>query len=163
MLFRSVDIDDDIFVAWNGERAVLSVINYNKPYKDDWADEVSIDSAMAVVDSTAAVVDSAYAEEPEKPFDYKEEIKYLKEDIQSLKENIKENNSEIAKIQKDIKYLEKHHEYPKEKKGATDTQYSENEAEAVAPPEKEEDMENEDYAVDSDRSEERRVGKECPV
>lgn len=148
--YSYVDIDDDIFVAWNGDRAILSVINYNKPYKDDWADEVVVDSAMAVVDSTAAVVDSAYAEEPEKPFDYKEEIKYLKEDIQSLKENIKENNSEIAKIQKDIKYLEKHHEYPKEKKGATDTQYSENEAEAVAPPEKDEDMENEDYTIDSD-------------
>ena len=110
--YSYVDIDDDIFVAWNGDRAVLSVINYNKPHKDDWADEVVVDSAMAVVDSAAAVVDSAYVEEPEKPFDYKEEIQYLKEDIQSLKENIKENNTEIAKIQKDIKYLEKHHEYP---------------------------------------------------
>lgn len=149
--YSYVDIDDDIFVAWNGDRAVLSVINYTKPYKDVWTDEVAVDSAMAVVDSSAVAVDTAYAEEPERPFDYKEEIKSLKYDIKSLKENIKDNNSEIAKIQKDIKYLEKHHAYPEEKEDATDTVYSEDEAVKGDPSaHDEEEMENEDDVVDTD-------------
>ncbi|MGH1518692.1 hypothetical protein [Chryseobacterium sp. JK1] len=115
--YSYVDIDDDIFVAWNGSRAVLSFVSYTKPYKDIWKDEAVADSAVAVaVDSVAVdAADSAYIEEPEKPFDYKDEIRNLKDDIKYLKESIKDNNLEIARIQKDIKYLQKHHQYPKEK------------------------------------------------
>lgn len=117
--YSYVDIDDDVFVAWNGNHAVLSLISYTKPYKDLWTDEAVADSTAVAVDSADAVaVDSAYVAEPEKPFDYKEEIKNLKEDIKYLKESIKENNLEIARIQKDIKYLQKHHQYPKEKEEA---------------------------------------------
>lgn len=113
--YSYVDIDDDIFVAWSGSRAVLSLISYTKPYKDLWADEAATvaDSVAVAVDSVS--VDSVYAEELEKPFDYKDEIKNLKEDIKYLRESIKDNNTEIARIQKDIKYLQKHHQYPKEK------------------------------------------------
>ncbi len=112
--YSYVDIDDDIFVAWNGSRAVLSLVSYTKPYKDFWQEEAAADSVAIVADSAVAV-DSVYAEEMERPFDYKEEIENLKEDIKYLKENIKENNREIERIQKDIKYLQKHHQYPKEK------------------------------------------------
>ncbi|RXM52216.1 MULTISPECIES: hypothetical protein [unclassified Chryseobacterium] len=117
--YSYVDIDDDIFVAWNGSRAVLSMISYTRPYKGDlWTEEAVTDStAVAVADSAVTAVD-VYADEPEKPFDYKEEIKNLKEDIKYLKESIKDNNKEIARIQKDIKYLQKHHKYPKEKESA---------------------------------------------
>ncbi|MCQ9635184.1 hypothetical protein MP477_09495 [Chryseobacterium sp. WG23] len=113
--YSYVDIDDDIFVAWNGSRAVLSLISYTKPYKDLWTDEAATvaDSVAVAVDSVS--VDSVYAEEQEKPFDYKDEVKNLKEDIKYLRESIKDNNTEIARIQKDIKYLQKHHQYPKEK------------------------------------------------
>lgn len=114
--YSYVDLDDDVFVAWNDKRAVLSLVSYTKPYKDLWAEEAMVDSAAVAVDSAAAVVDSAYAVEPERPFNYKEEIKDLKDQIKYLKESIKENNTEIARIQKDIKYLEKHHKYPEEKK-----------------------------------------------
>lgn len=115
--YSYVDIDDDIFVAWNGSRAVLSLVSYTKPYKDLWKEEAVADSVAIVADSAVAA-DSVYAEEMERPFDYKEEIENLKEDIKYLKENIKENNLEIARIQKDIKYLQKHHKYPKEKENA---------------------------------------------
>lgn len=114
--YSYVDIDDNIFVGWNGKRAVLSLISYEKPYKGNWMDDIATaDSAAMVVDSAAVAIDSAYVEE-EKPFDYKEEIQYLKDDIKYLKESIKDNNAEISKLQKDIKYLEKHHKYPEEKK-----------------------------------------------
>lgn len=117
--YSYVDIDDDIFVAWNGSRAVLSMISYTKPYKENlWAaDGVADSAAVAVADSAVIAPDAAdvYADEAEKPFDYKEEIKNLKEDIKYLKESIKDNNKEIARIQKDIKYLQKHHKYPQEK------------------------------------------------
>ncbi|WP_276967082.1 hypothetical protein [Chryseobacterium sp.] len=139
--YSYVDINDDIFVAWNGSRAVLSMISYTKPYKDLWAEEAVADStAVAVVDSAYAEPgDTVYTEEPEKPFDYKEEIKSLKEDIKYLKESIKDNNNEIARIQKDIKYLEKHHKYPADKETAEnsengeempDAEYDEEEAKA---------------------------------
>lgn len=137
--YSYVDINENAFVAWNDDHAILSFVNYNKPYKEtDWAEVAAIDSAATVIDSTAVVVedtaiataDSTYLE---KPFDYKEEIKYLKEDIQYLKQNIKNSNSEIAKLQKDIKYLEKNHQYPEEKI-ITDSVYSENEVEALPPP-----------------------------
>ncbi len=114
--YSYVDLDDDVFVAWNDKRAVLSLVSYTRPYKDLWTEEAVTDSAAIAVDSAAAAVDSAYAVEPERPFNYKEEIKDLKEQIKYLKESIKENNAEIARIQKDIKYLEKHHQYPEEKK-----------------------------------------------
>lgn len=141
--YSYVNLDDDIFVGWNENRAVLKMVNYNKPYKEKWNDETIADSATAVIDSVAtAVVDSAYVEEPEKAFDYKEEIKYLKDDIKYLKESIKENNAEIARIQKDIKYLEKHHEYPKEDKGTTDENYSDDSVETRPSPDPEEDMED---------------------
>ncbi|MCJ7934132.1 MAG: hypothetical protein MUW56_10970 [Chryseobacterium sp.] len=126
--YSYVDIDDDIFVAWNGGHAVLSMVSYTKPSKDLWEDAAVADSTAVAVDSTEAMTDSIYAEEPEKPFDYKEEIKYLKDDIKYLKDNIKENNLEIARIQKDIKYLEKHHQYPPDKEEA---EHSENEEEAL--------------------------------
>lgn len=118
--YSYVDINDDIFVAWNGSRAVLSMISYTKPYKDLWTEEAAADStAVAVVDSAYAEPgDTVYTEEPEKPFDYKEEIKSLKDDIKYLKESIKDNNNEIARIQKDIKYLQKHHKYPADKESA---------------------------------------------
>ncbi|MGE8511055.1 MAG: hypothetical protein ACN6N7_00030 [Chryseobacterium culicis] len=135
--YSYVDINDDIFVAWNGSRAMLSMISYTKPYKDLWAEEAVADStAVAVVDSVAVDAidagDSAYTDEPEKPFNYKEEIKNLKDDIKYLKESIKDNNLEIARIQKDIKYLQKHHKYPEEKENAES-------------PENEEEMPNESY------------------
>ncbi|REC64337.1 hypothetical protein DRF65_01825 [Chryseobacterium pennae] len=121
--YSYVDIDDDIFVAWNGSRAVLSLISYTKPYKDLWTEEAVTDStAVAVADSAAVAVD-AYADEPEKPFNYKDEIKSLKDDIKYLKESIKDNNNEIARIQKDIKYLQKHHKYPAEKENAENPEY----------------------------------------
>jgi len=139
--YSYVDIDDDIFVAWNDNRAVLKMISYSKPYKDAWTDD-DTDSMAVAVDSAAAAVDSAYAEEPEKPFNYKDEIQYLKDDIKYLKESIKDNNAEIARLQKDIKYLEKHHEYPKEKKDSTDKNYSEKDNE-ILPPLEDENMEGE--------------------
>lgn len=150
--YSYVNLDDDVFVAWNGNRAVLKTINYNKPY--DWEDEMAVDSTAAAIDSVAAVaVDSVYAGPEmdsayiEKAFDYKEEIGYLKEDIQSLQESIKENNAEITRIQKDIKYLEKHHRYPVEKKGSTDKNYSEKGTEPLPPPTPE-DMEEDDPEED---------------
>lgn len=137
--YSYVSLDNDVFIAWNGNRAVLKMINYNKPY--NWEDETVVDSAAAIIDSVAAItmdslsagpeMDSVYVE---KAFDYKEEIGYLKEDINTLKEEIRENNAEIARMQKDIKYLEKHHQYPEEKKGSTDKNYSEKEEEALPPP-----------------------------
>lgn len=117
--YSYVDINDDVFVAWNGSRAVLSMISYTKPYKDLWTTEAVADSTAVAVDTVYAEAgDSAYTDEPEKPFDYKEEIKSLKEDVKYLKESIKDNNNEIARIQKDIKYLQKHHKYPQEKENA---------------------------------------------
>lgn len=137
--YSYVSLDNDVFIAWNGNRAVLKMINYNKPY--NWEDETVVDSAAAIIDSVAAIamdslsagpeMDSVYVE---KAFDYKEEIGYLKEDIKTLKEEIRENNAEIARMQKDIKYLEKHRQYPEEKKGSTDKNYSEKEEEALPPP-----------------------------
>lgn len=143
--YSYVSLDDDIFVAWNGDRAVLKMISYSKPYKYNVEDEVTVDSAMVVVDSAAAIaVDSAYAEEAEQPFNYKDEIQVLKDDIKYLKEDIKEHNAEIIRMQKDIKYLEKHHEYPKEKKGSTDKNYSEDSVDVSPPPAQDEDMEAEE-------------------
>lgn len=140
--YSYVDIDDDIFVAWNNERAVLSLVDYTKPYKDIWSDAVVDSAATAAVDAAIAV-DSVYVEEPEMPFDYKEEIINLKDEIKYLKENIKENNKEITRIQKDIKYLEKNHKYPKEN---VDTQHSDGEAEVYP---KEEDWEEGEVVVDT--------------
>jgi hypothetical protein len=150
--YSYVNLDDDVFVAWNDNRAVLKMISYNKPYKE-WTEEdsmtIAVDSAAAVVDSTAAAVaDSAYADEPEQPFNYKEEIKILKDDIKYLKEDIKGHNTEIARIQKDIKYLEKHHKYPEEQKGSTDTIYSDKDAEVLSPAAPDEDMEDEETEED---------------
>ncbi|MFC5875189.1 hypothetical protein SAMN05443633_11437 [Chryseobacterium arachidis] len=142
--YSYVSLEDDMFVAWNGDRAVLKMISYTKPY--DWSDEAITDSAVAVADSAAAAVDSAYADLPEKPFDYREEIDYLKDDIKYLKESIKENKAEIAKKEKDIKYLEKHHQYPEEKKGSTDKNYGDKESEFTLPPLKQEIEEKEDLA-----------------
>lgn len=146
--YSYVSLDDDIFVAWNGSRAVLKMISYEKPYKNKWEDIAVEDSAMVAIDSVAAAVadsvavDSSYVEEPEKPFDYKEEIQYLKDDIKYLKESIRDNNAEIEKMQKDIKYLEKHHKYPEEKKGSTDKKYEEPIVETDPMPAPEEDMED---------------------
>lgn len=141
--YSYVDINDNVFVAWNNDRAVLSMVNYTKPYKDIWSDDVVTDSAVAVADSAAVVVDSAYIE-PEKPFDYKEEILNLKDEIKYLKENIRENNKEINRIQKDIKYLEKNHKYPKEN---VDTQHPGGEKEIY--PEEEENWGHAETEIDS--------------
>ena len=150
--YSYVSLDDEMFVAWNDKQAVLKLISYEKPYKIDWNDEATIDSAAATIDSAAAVmdtaavaVDSAYVE---KAFDYKEEIKYLKDDIQYLKEDIKEYQAEIAKKQKDIKYLEKHHKYPEEEKDSSDKNYSEKESEYTLPHMEEEmDEETEEDSI----------------
>lgn len=135
--YSYVNLDDELFVAWNDKQAVLKLIGYDKP-SAEWNDEITADSvavtidsaAAAVMDSAAVAVDSAYAE---KAFDYKEEIKYLKDDIQYLKEDIKEYKAEIAKKEKDIKYLEKHHKYPEEEKDSSDKNYSEKESEYTLP------------------------------
>src|ERR1700750_1171510 len=62
--YSYVDIDDNIFVAWINAPAVLSMVNYTKPYKNIWAD-AEVDSAVAVADSAAVAVDSVYVGEPE--------------------------------------------------------------------------------------------------
>lgn len=150
--YSYVNLDDEMFVAWNDKQAVLKLISYEKPYKIDWNDEAMIDSAAATIDSAAIVmdtaavaVDSAYVE---KAFDYKEEIKYLKDDIQYLKEDIKEYQAEIAKKQKDIKYLEEHHKYPEEEKDSSDKNYSEKESEYTLPHMEEEmDEETEEDSI----------------
>jgi len=137
--YSYVDINNNAFVAWNGNRAVLNMVNYNKPYKEtDWDEETiaAVDTVAMADESIAVAVDSAYVE---KPFDYKEEIEYLKDDIKYLKDNIKNNNAEIEKIQKDIKYLEKHHRYPVEKEEIKDSEYSEETVEALPYPPMEED------------------------
>ncbi|WP_336716646.1 hypothetical protein [Chryseobacterium mucoviscidosis] len=150
--YSYVNLDDEMFVAWNDKQAVLKLIGYEKP-SAEWNDEmiadsaaVTIDSAAAaVMDSAAVAVDSAYVE---KAFDYKEEIKYLKDDIQYLKEDIKEYQAEIAKKQKDIKYLEKHHKYPDEEKDSSDKNYSEKESEYTLPHMEEEmDEETEEDSI----------------
>lgn len=152
--YSYIDIDNDVFVAWSGNRAVLSLINYQKQNK--WDDDFyAIDSAAVALDSTATVaIDSAYIEEA-KPFDYKEEIQYLKDDIKYLKQTIKDNNAEILKLQKDIKYLEKHHKYPEEKKEkeldvtVEDSVYAPK-VEVLPPPISQDDYyEEESYALDS--------------
>jgi len=136
--YSYVDINDDVFVAWNGSRAVLSMISYTKPYKDLWTTEAVADSTAVAVDSVYAEAgDSAYTDEPEKPFNYKDEIKSLKDDIKYLKESIKDNNNEIARIQKDIKYLQKHHKYPEEKESAENSENGE-------------EMPNDGYAYDEE-------------
>ncbi|MCD0454308.1 hypothetical protein LPB85_02460 [Chryseobacterium sp. LC2016-27] len=153
--YSYVDIEDNIFVGWNGKRAVLSMISYEKPYKGNWMDDIAAaDGAAMVVDTAAVAIDSAYVEE-EKPFDHKEEIKYLKDDIKYLKESIKDNNAEILKLQKDIKYLEKHHKYPEEKKvpeaaeAVKDSVYTPN-VEILPPSVSQDDyFEEETYEVDS--------------
>lgn len=147
--YSYIDIDDNTFVAWNGNRAYLTMINYNKPSKDTWADYNAADSTTVVIDSAVAVVDSAAAVyEEEKPFDYKEEIQYLKDEIKYLKENIKSNNADILKYQKDIKYLEKHHKYPAEK---VETKDDEKDYDEIAPPASQDDYaEAEAYPLDTD-------------
>ncbi|CAD7805248.1 hypothetical protein CHRY9390_01339 [Chryseobacterium aquaeductus] len=151
--YSYIDISDDTFVAWNNDRAFLTMINYNKPSKDIWTDYNVVDSTAVTADSAVAVVDSAASVyEEEKPFDYKEEIQYLKDEIKYLKENIKTNNEDIIKYQKDIKYLEKHHKYPeaKEESGeVTDSAYSEKEMEGMPPPASQDDYETEMYEEDS--------------
>ncbi|REC43092.1 hypothetical protein [Chryseobacterium pennipullorum] len=146
--YSYVDIDDDIFVAWNGSRAFLSMVSYTKPYKDVWAEEAVTDSTAVMADSNEAVsVDSVYADEAEKPFDYKEEIKILREDIKYLREQIKDNNQQIVKIQKDIKYLEKHHQYPKVKESPESLQEEE---ENIARIEKENEEAEKAYQKEQD-------------
>jgi len=150
--YSYVNLDDEMFVAWNDKQAVLKLIGYDKP-SAEWNDEMTADSAAvtidsaaaAVMDSAAVAVDSAYVE---KAFDYKEEIKYLKDDIQYLKEDIKEYQAEIAKKEKDIKYLEKHHKYPEEEKDSSDKNYSEKESEYTLPHMEEEmDEETEEDSI----------------
>ncbi|MBW8522012.1 hypothetical protein K0U91_05945 [Chryseobacterium chendengshani] len=154
--YSYVDLDEDLFVAWNDQHAVITMINYQKPSKNIWNDRVyAVDStATAVVDSVYVDVDSAATVyDTEKPFDYKEEIQYLKDEIKYLKSSIKSNNEDIAKHQKDIKYLEKHHQYPEEKKQPepiTDSVYSEETVEVMPPTSGDDYIETEVYPVDSE-------------
>ncbi|HJY13226.1 MAG TPA: hypothetical protein VJ304_10595, partial [Flavobacterium sp.] len=154
--YSYVDLDEDLFVAWNDQHAMITLIDYNKRSKDIWDEELVTDSVAVMADSVYVGVDSAAAvyEEEVKPFDYKEEIKYLKEEIKYLKSDIKSYNADIAKYQKDIKYLEKHHKYPEEKKekeAVIDSAYSEESVEAMPPPASQEDyVETEAYPVDSE-------------
>ncbi|KUJ57718.1 hypothetical protein [Chryseobacterium aquaticum] len=154
--YSYVDLDEDLFVAWNDKRAMITLINYNKRSKNVWNDIYEVDSVAVAVDSAAVIVDgaaAAYEEEEIKPFDYKEEIEYLKEEIKYLKSNIKSNNADIAKYQKDIKYLEKHHKYPEEKKQpeeTTDSPYSEESVETAPPSSQDDYVENEAYPLDSE-------------
>lgn len=149
--YSYIDIDDNTFVAWNGNRAYLTMINYNKPSKNSWTDYDAADTTSVAIDSTVAVVDSAAAvyEDEEKPFDYKEEIQYLKDEIKYLKENIKSNNADILKYQKDIKYLEKHHKYPSDK---VETKVDQQKDYDVIPPPASQDdyAEAEVYPLDTD-------------
>lgn len=149
--YSYIDIDDNTFVAWNGNRAYLTMINYNKPSENSWTDYDAADSTTVVIDSAVAVVDSAAAvyEEEEKPFDYKEEIQYLKDEIKYLKENIKSNNTDILKYQKDIKYLEKHHKYPADKVETKVDQQKD--YDQIPPPTSQDDYaEAEAYPLDTD-------------
>jgi len=154
--YSYVDLDEDLFVAWNDQHAMITLIDYNKRSKDIWDEELVTDSVAVMADSVYVGVDSAAAvyEEEVKPFDYKEEIKYLKEEIKYLKSDIKSYNADIAKYQKDIKYLEKHHKYPEEKKekeAVIDSAYSEESVEAMPPPASQDDyVETEAYPVDSE-------------
>jgi hypothetical protein len=155
--YSYVDLDEDLFVAWNDQHAMITLIDYHKRSKDSWDDAIyAIDStANATVDSVYVEADStaiAYEEEA-KLFNYKDEIKYLKEEIKYLKSDIKSYNADIAKYQKDIKYLEKHHKYPevkKEPEAVVDSAYSEDAVEAMPPPISQDDyVETEAYPLDS--------------
>lgn len=155
--YSYIDLDDNLFVAWNDQRAVITLVNYRKRLKDIWDDDIyAVDSAAAAVtDSVVVDIDSAVVVDiEEKPFDYKEEIQYLKDEIKYLKDNIKSSNTEIARHQKDIKYLEKHHRYPEEKKEfekTTDSLYPEDSTETMAPPASQDDyVETEAYPADAD-------------
>jgi hypothetical protein len=157
--YSYVDLDEDLFVAWNDQHAMITLIDYNKRSKDIWNDDAvyAIDSAAnAVVDSVYVGVDSVVTvdEEEVKPFNYKDEIKYLQEEIKYLKSDIKSYNADIAKYQKDIKYLEKHHKYPevkKEPETVVDSAYSEETVEAMPPPISQDDyVETEAYPLDSE-------------
>ena len=44
--YSYVSLDDDMFVAWNGDRAVLKMISYTKPNKYDWNDEAVTDLSL---------------------------------------------------------------------------------------------------------------------
>jgi hypothetical protein len=146
--YSYVDLDDEMFVAWNDNHAVLSFISYEKPYKYDDLDSTAyavVDSAASVVDYSEEVVDSAYVEEP---FNYKHEIESLKNNIKYLKDNIKDSNAEIAQMQKDIKYLEKNKQYPPEKMAEKNIEDSEYAAEAVPYNESEEGaVEDDEYEI----------------
>lgn len=155
--YSYIDLDDNLFVAWNDQRAVITLINYRKRSKDTWDNDLyTVDSAAtAVADSAVVAIDSAATVyEEEMPFDYKEEIQYLKDEIKYLKDNIKSSNADIVKYQKDIKYLEKHHKYPEEKKQnekTTDSLYPEDSVEAMPPPASQDDyVETEVYPSDSE-------------
>lgn len=97
--YSYIDLNDDLFVAWNDTHAVITRISYAPAFKAD-------------VDSVVVEADSAVAVMPEEELDYKAEIDYLKEEIGYLKDNIRENQETIAAHEKNIKYLEKNHRYP---------------------------------------------------
>ena len=146
--YSYVSLDENTFLAWNQNHAVLKILNYTKPLKYDDAD-MQTDST-AVVDSVAVVpamphIENDATENPENtaeiPFNYKEEIQYLKEDLISYKNAIKDSEAEISRIKKDIQYLQKHHQYPKEK------------AESPAESQKESDATRSDSAEDESNGE----------
>ena len=149
--YEFVDLNDNVFVAWNDRKAVLKMMTYEKPYKYD--DMVFADSTTVAVDSVAVTADSAAVAEieVEKPFDYKEEIQNLKDEIKYLQENIKDSNAEIAKFKKDIKYLEKNHKYPEQPKKVSDSTYKEKSDEEMplpTPPNKDQSEDDEDEMED---------------
>jgi len=111
--YSYINLDNNTFVAWDNQHAVLKMVEYSKPFQ--W-NESEADSVVAVVDSVALKIDSIAASpeiaEAERPFDYKEEIKYLEEDLEYYQQSIKESKTEIERIKKDIQYLKKYQRYP---------------------------------------------------
>ncbi len=126
--YSYVNLDDELFVAWNGNRAMLSFLSYTKADKYD-AFSTAVDTvayAVEDIDDAAMAVDSAASVYDEgEVFNYQTEIKDLEDEIKYLKDNIKDNKASIAQMKKDIKYLKKHKQYPAEKQAIIDKAYSE--------------------------------------
>lgn len=122
--YSYVSLDENTFIAWNANHAVLKILTYTKPFKYDEEAEMTTDSTMVATDSVAvlpAMPHVEYDSEKEevitdtKAFNYKEEIQYLEEDLKSYQYSIKDSQSAILRIKNDIQYLKKHHQYPEEK------------------------------------------------
>ncbi|MFC6269347.1 hypothetical protein HNQ03_002763 [Chryseobacterium sp. 16F] len=144
--YSYVNFSDEMSVAWNGNRAALSIISYSKPNKDNifGDDDYAVDSTSVMEDEAYAMVDSAYVDAP---FNYKYEIDQLKENIKYLKDNIKDNKKSIAQTKKDIRYLKKHKQYPGDREAIDDKEYG---ASEEAYTEEEENYSEEDIAYEKE-------------